>query len=49
MVAALVIILLLLLLFGGLGAFVAKAFLVGLAVVLVLSLLGGVLYWGRSH
>jgi hypothetical protein len=52
MIAALIIVLLLLFLFGGLGAFVAKAFFIGLAVVLVIALasffMGGGLF-GRGH
>jgi len=40
-VALLLVLLLLALLFGGLGVFVAKAFLFGLLVVLVLGVLGG--------
>lgn len=41
MVALLVILLLLALLFGGLGVFVAKVFLFGVLVALILALLGG--------
>ncbi|MEX1253340.1 MAG: hypothetical protein WEE64_03270 [Dehalococcoidia bacterium] len=41
MVALLLVLLLLILLFGGLGIFVAKVFLIALAVVLVASLLTG--------
>jgi len=47
MVALLLVLLLLALLFGGLGVFVAKAFLFGLLVVLILGVLGGVRV-GRS-
>lgn len=48
MLALLAVLLLLALLFGGLGVFVAKAFLFGLLVVLILGLLGGV-SMGRSR
>ena len=41
MVALLIVLLLLVLLFGGLGIFVAKAFLLALAIVLIASLLTG--------
>jgi hypothetical protein len=41
MVAALVIILLLVLLFGGLGLFVAKVFLVGLLLAVLVGLIMG--------
>jgi hypothetical protein len=41
-IALLVILLLLALLFGGLGLFVAKVFLAGLLIALLLALLGGV-------
>jgi hypothetical protein len=41
MVALLLILLLLVLLFGGLGVFVAKAFFIALAVVLIAGLLAG--------
>jgi hypothetical protein len=41
MIALLVLLLLLVLLFGGLGIFVAKAFFIALAVVLLVSLLAG--------
>ncbi|MGE0228595.1 MAG: hypothetical protein AB7I38_07390 [Dehalococcoidia bacterium] len=47
MLALILVLLLLALLFGGLGVFVAKAFLFGLLVVLILALLGGVTI-GRS-
>lgn len=40
--ALLLILLLLALLFGGLGVFVAKVFLFGLLVVLILAVIGGV-------
>jgi hypothetical protein len=43
-IALLLLLLLLVLLFGGLGVFVAKAFLLGLIVVLLISLLAGGLY-----
>ncbi len=41
MVALLVLLLLLVLLFGGLGLFVAKVFLVGLAIALIAGLVAG--------
>ncbi len=41
MIALLLLLLLLILLFGGLGIFVAKAFFIALAVVLIVSLLAG--------
>lgn len=41
MVALLLVVLLLALLFGGLGVFVAKAFLFGLLVVLIVAVVGG--------
>ena len=41
--------LLLLLLFGGLGAFVAKVFFLGLIVVLLLALVGGFGLYGRHR
>lgn len=47
MVALLLILLLLALLFGGLGVFVAKVFLFGLLVVLILAVIGGMRI-GRS-
>jgi hypothetical protein len=48
MVALLLLLLLLILLFGGLGLFVAKAFLFALLVVVFASLLtGGLAYRGR--
>lgn len=46
-VALLLILLLLALLFGGLGVFVAKVFLFGLLVVLILAVIGGMRI-GRS-
>jgi hypothetical protein len=46
--ALLLVLLLLVLLFGGLGVFVAKVFLIGLLVALLLSFVaGGALYRGR--
>jgi len=48
-VLALILVLVLLaLLFGGLGIFVAKVFLAGLLVVLILGLLGGVAVGRRT-
>ena len=47
MVAALLILLLLILVFGGLGIFVAKIFLIALAVALLLSLVTGTSYVRR--
>ncbi len=41
MIALLLLLLLLIRLFGGLGIFVAKAFFIALAVVLIVSLLAG--------
>ena len=41
MVAALLIMLLLILLFGGLGIFVAKVFLFGILIALLIGLFGG--------
>ena len=43
MLAALLILLLLILLFGGLGIFVAKVFLFGILVVLLIGLFGGLI------
>lgn len=43
MLALLLILLLLILLFGGLGLFVAKVFLVGILIALLVGLVGGVL------
>jgi hypothetical protein len=37
------------LLFGGLGVFVAKAFLIGLVVVLLVSVLAGGIYVRGEH
>lgn len=52
MLLALILVLLLLAVFGGLGAFVAEAFFIGLVVVFVIALagffLGGGLF-GRGH
>lgn len=49
MVAILLILLLLVLLFGGLGIFVAKIFLAGLLIVVLLSFLtGGYMFRGRG-
>ncbi len=47
MVAALLILLLLILVFGGLGIFVAKVFLIALAVAWLLSLVTGTSYVRR--
>jgi hypothetical protein len=47
MLAALIILLLLVLLLGGLGVFIAKVFFIGVAALLIASLLGGGLYIGR--
>lgn len=47
MVAVLLILLLLILLFGGLGVFVAKVFLLGLLIALLLSAITGGIYIGR--
>jgi hypothetical protein len=41
MIALLLLLLLLILLFGGLGIFIAKAFFIALAVVLLISLVAG--------
>jgi hypothetical protein len=49
MIALLLLLLLLVLLFGGLGVFVAKAFLIGLVVVLVVSVLAGGMYVRGEH
>ena len=43
MLAALLILLLLVVLFGGLGIFVAKVFLFGILVVLLIGLFGGLI------
>ena len=40
---------LLIVLFGGLGLFVAKVFLVGALAVLIISLIGGATYGRRSY
>jgi hypothetical protein len=47
MLAALLVLLLLILLFGGLGIFVAKAFLIVLAVAAVIALVTGGLFVSR--
>jgi hypothetical protein len=47
MLALLLVVLLLVLLFGGLGLFVAKVFLLGLLIALLVGLVGG--YAGRGH
>lgn len=47
MVGILVLLLLLVLLFGGLGVFVAKVFLIAMVVALLLSLVSGGMYIGR--
>jgi hypothetical protein len=47
MVLALALILLLILLFGGLGIFVAKVFLLGLLLVLLVGAIAG--FSGRRH
>jgi hypothetical protein len=50
MLGILLLLLLLILLFGGLGIFVAKVFLFGLIIALLLSLVaGGGWYRGHSH
>jgi hypothetical protein len=49
MLALLLLALLLVLLFGGLGFFVAKVFLVGLVIALIVALIGGYGTFGRSH
>jgi hypothetical protein len=49
MLFALIIALLLLLLFGGLVAFVAKVFFLGLIVVLTLAVVGGFGLYGRHR
>lgn len=50
MLALLLVLLLLVLLFGGLGIFVAKTFLLALAIVLVASLLtGGLAFRDHTH
>ncbi len=45
MIALLLLLLLLVLLFGGLGIFVAKVFLIGLVVALLVGLLAGGFSW----
>ncbi len=47
MIAALLVLLLLILVFGGLGIFVAKVFFLALAVVFLLSLVSGGVWYGR--
>jgi hypothetical protein len=47
MLTLLIILLLLVLLFGSLGVFVAKAFLLAMAAVLLASVLAGGLHWHR--
>lgn len=47
MVPVLLLLILMILLFGGLGIFVAKAFFLALAVVLLVSILSGGFYVGR--
>lgn len=47
MVGILVLLLLLVLVFGGLGVFVAKVFLIAMVVALLLSLVSGGMYIGR--
>lgn len=49
MIALLPLLLLLVLLFGGLGVFVAKAFLLGLIVVLLVSVLAGGMFFRGQH
>jgi hypothetical protein len=50
MLALLLVALLLVVLFGGLGVFVAKVFLVGLVIALIIALIGGWgWYGGGSH
>jgi hypothetical protein len=50
MIALLLLLLLLVVLFGGLGIFVAKWFLIGLVLALLISLFtGGVWFRGHSH
>jgi hypothetical protein len=50
MIGVLLLLLLLILLFGGLGIFVAKVFLLGLIIAALLSVVtGGSWYRGRSH
>ncbi|HEX5368617.1 MAG TPA: hydrophobic protein [Dehalococcoidia bacterium] len=47
--ALLLVLLLLILLFGGLGIFVAKVFLVALLITILLSLAGGFGGWYRTR
>jgi len=47
MIAALLLILLLILLFGGLGVFVAKVFLLGLILAALVGILAGFGGWSR--
>ena len=47
MVPVLLLLILMILLFGGLGIFVAKAFFLALAIVLLVSILSGGFYVGR--
>jgi hypothetical protein len=47
MLPLLLVLLLLIVLFGGLGIFVAKAFFLALAIVLLVSILSGGFYVGR--
>lgn len=49
MIAVLLLLLLLVLLFGGLALFVARIFLIGLLIVLLVGLVGGYLGRGRVH
>jgi hypothetical protein len=49
MLALFLVLLLLVLLFGGLGVFVAKVFLIGLAIALVAGLVAGYGSWGRRR
>jgi hypothetical protein len=49
MLGVLLLLLLLVLLFGGLGMFVAKVFLVAMLVAIVLSVISGGLFLGRRR
>ena len=49
MITLLLVLLLLVLLFGGLGIFVAKVFLVGLLVALLVGLVAGYGGWNRRR
>lgn len=49
LLAVLLILLLLVLLFGGLGLFVARIFLIALLVVLLVSVVMGLMYRGRGR